>query len=202
MVQSDRNLWYNHGMNVAWTRAAEGYPRRAFTVEDVRRMIEAGIIREDERFELIEGEIVPVSPSHDPHERIKSALILAIAPRLPEDLWLGVQSSIYLTERTFVEPDLCIYDQKLPLADVKGPDLQLVIEVADSTLAFDLGPKAKLYASFGVRELWVINANTRVTTVHTGPTATGWASVRDVQPAELLYVTALPGLTLKLAELK
>jgi Uma2 family endonuclease len=138
-------------MNVAWTRAAEGYPRRAFAVRDVRRMIEAGVIGEDEKFELIEGEIVPVSPSHDPHERIKSALILVIARHLPDDLWLSVESSIYLAERTFVEPDLCIYNRNSMLQDVRGPDLQLVIEVADSTLAFDLGTKAQLYASYGCR---------------------------------------------------
>lgn len=188
-------------MNVAWTRAAEGYPRRAFTVDDVRRMIEVGVIREDEKFELIEGEIVPVSPSHDPHERVKSALILKIAPRIPDDLWLSVESSIYLAHRTFVEPDLCIYARNLMLKDVKGTDLQLVIEVADSTLAFDLGPKAQLYAAHGAQELWVVNAQTLVTRVHTGPMATGWASVRDVQPTELLQVSALPGLILNLAEL-
>jgi Uma2 family endonuclease len=87
------------------------------------------------------------------------------------------------------------------LKDVKGPDLLLVIEVADSTLAFDLGPKALLYSSYGVQELWVVNAKTRSTTVHTGPTATGWASVREVAPADLLHVAARPGITLKLSDL-
>jgi len=164
-------------------------------------MIEAGVIREDEKFELIEGEIVPVSPSHDPHERVKSALNLEIARRLPDDLWLSVESSIYLAERTFVEPDLCIYDRRLMLEDVKGPDLMLVVEVADTSLAFDLGPKAQLYASYGVQELWVVNARTRATTVHTGATATGWASVREVSPNDLLPMAALPGLTLRLADL-
>jgi Uma2 family endonuclease len=188
-------------MNIAWTRAAEGYPRRAFTVDDVRRMIEVGVIGQDEKFELIDGEIVPVSPSHDPHERVKSALILAIAPRIPDDLWLSVESSIYLADRTFVEPDLCIYSKELMLKDVRGPDLLLVVEVADSTLAFDLGTKAHLYGSYGARELWVVNAKTRTTTVHTGPTATGWASIREVGPTELLQVTALPGLILELAKL-
>jgi len=188
-------------MNVVWTKAAEGFPRRAFTVADVHRMIDAGVLGQDEKFELIEGEIVPVSPSHDPHERIKSALILAIAPRLPKELWLGVGSSVYLAERTFVEPDLCIYDQNLTLERVKGPDLQLVIEVADSTLSFDLGPKARLYATYGVRELWVVNAKTRVTTIHTGPAATGWASIREVQPNQPLANAALPGLAIELADL-
>ena len=70
-------------------------------------MIEIGVIREDEKFELIEGEIVPVSPSHDPHERVKSALILQIAPHIPKDIWLGVQASIYFAPRTFVS-QICV----------------------------------------------------------------------------------------------
>lgn len=165
-------------------------------------MIEIGVIAEDEKFELIDGEIVPVSPSHDPHERIKSALILAIAPRLPNELWLSVESSIYLADRTFVEPDLCIYDRKLMLEDVKGPDLRLVIEVADPSLSFDLGTKSQLYAAHGVQQLWVVNAKTRVTTVHTGAAATGWGDVRQVEPTEILQVAALPGIIMRLAELR
>jgi Uma2 family endonuclease len=188
-------------MNVAWTRAAEGLPRRAFTVDDVRRMVEAGVIGADEKFELIEGEIVPVSPSHDPHERIKSAIILAISPRLPSDLWFGVESSIYLGERTFVEPDFCVFPRKVKSHEVKGADLQLVIEVADSSLAFDLGQKAQLYARFGCLELWVIDVETRVTTVHTGPTDTGWTTVRKVQPDEQLIASMVPQVQMRVADL-
>jgi len=190
-----------HDMNVALTRAVDGFARRAFTVEEILRMIDAGVIGRDEKFELIEGEIVPVSPRHDPHERVKSGLNLVIARWLPGDLWLGVESSIYLAERTFVEPDLSIFPRSLKLKEVRGPNLLLVIEVADSSRAFDLGVKARLYASYGVPELWVVDAETRVTTVHTGPTAAGWASIRDVAPTEWLYPTALPGLTIRLADI-
>jgi hypothetical protein len=70
-------------MSAVWTRAAEGFPRRAFTVADVRRMIDAGVLGEEEKFELIHGEIVPAPPSRDPHERIKSALVAAITRWLP-----------------------------------------------------------------------------------------------------------------------
>jgi Uma2 family endonuclease len=188
-------------MNVAWTQAAEGVPRRAFTVEDVRRMIQAGIIREDERFELIEGEIVPVSPSHDPHERMKSALVFAITRWLPDDLWFGVQSSIYLSEKTFIEPDLCLFRRELKSHDVKGSDLLLAIEVADSSLTFDRGTKALLYAKHGARELWVIDVATKVTSVHTGPTGVGWANLRKVLPNEILSATALPHFQVRLADL-
>jgi Uma2 family endonuclease len=188
-------------MNVAWTQAAEGLPRRAFTVEDVWRMIEIGIIGQDEKFELIEGEIVPVSPSHDPHERIKSGLILVVPPRLPTELWFGVESSIYLGQRTFVEPDFCIFPRKIKSHDVKGSDLLLVIEVADSSLSFDLGKKAQLYARYGAQELWVIDAKTRVTTAHIGSTASGWTEVREVGPDEELTSTKVPQVRLRMADL-
>jgi Uma2 family endonuclease len=189
-----------HDMNVALTRAVDGFARRAFTVDEILRMIDAGVIGRDEKFELIEGEIVPVSPHHDPHEAVKSALTLYLARWLPHDLRLGIESSIYLSDRTFVEPDLSIFERKLTLKEVRGPDLLLVIEVADSSGAFDLGVKARLYASYGVPELYVVDAETRVTTVHTGPTAAGWASIREVPPTESLHPTTLPGLFIRLAD--
>jgi Uma2 family endonuclease len=68
-------------MNIAVTTAVEGFPRRAFMVEDISRMIEAGIIGGDEKFELIQGEIVTMAARGIVHERIKSALIVAIGKR-------------------------------------------------------------------------------------------------------------------------
>ncbi len=188
-------------MNVAWTRAAEGVPRRAFTIDDVRRMIDAGVLGEAEKFELIEGEIVPMSPSYDPHERLKMALVRAISIWLPKDLWYGSESSIYLAEKTFVEPDLCIYRDELKSHEVKGSDLLLVIEVADSSLAFDRGTKALLYATHGAQELWVVDVATKITSVHTGPTGVGWTSVREVLPTETLRATSLPKLEICIGEL-
>ena len=71
-------------MNVTATTAAEGFPRRAFTVEDIGRMIEAGVIREDEKFELVEGEIVMAAAKGIVHERVKSALSIAVVRALPD----------------------------------------------------------------------------------------------------------------------
>ncbi len=65
------------------TRAAEGFDRRSFTVAEVLRMQDAGIISEDENFELIEGEVVPMRAKTHVHELIKSALNTAIARALP-----------------------------------------------------------------------------------------------------------------------
>jgi hypothetical protein len=70
------------------TRAAEGFDRRAFTVDEVLRMQEAGIISEDENFELIEGEIVPMRAKPHVHELLKSALTIGVVKALPDRLWV------------------------------------------------------------------------------------------------------------------
>jgi len=110
------------------TRAAEGFDRRSFTVAEILRMQDAGIVSEDENFELIEGEIVPMQAKTHIHELIKSALTIGLARALPDRLWLGVESTIYLSADTFVEPDLVIYPKGIKLEDVKGSDILLAID--------------------------------------------------------------------------
>src|SRR5271156_447221 len=140
------------------TRAAEGFDRRSFTVAEILRMQDAGIIAEDENFELIEGEIVPMQAKTHVHELLKSALNIAIVRALPENLWLGVETTIYLSPNTFVEPDLVVYPRGIKLETVKGSDIELAIEVALTSSAYDRGLKSRLYARHRVREFWVVDA--------------------------------------------
>ncbi len=113
------------------TRAAEGFDRRSFTVAEILRMQDAGIISEDENFELIEGEIVPMQAKTHVHELIKSALTLGDRSRACRTICgLGVETTIYLSPNTFVEPDLVVYPKGLKLEAVKGADILLAIEVA------------------------------------------------------------------------
>jgi|SRR5271168_5632538 len=182
------------------TRAAEGFDRRAFTVDEVLRMQEAGIISEDENFELIEGEIVPMQAKTHVHELLKSALSIGIARVLPERLWLGVATSIYLSPNTFVGIDLAVYPRGLRLEAVKGPNIVLAIEVATTSLAYDRALKARLYARHRVREFWVVDAAQRRTWVHTGPKGDGWSSVIELGSEETLACAALPGFALRLGE--
>jgi Uma2 family endonuclease len=183
------------------TRAAEGFDRRSFTVDEILRMQDAGIISEEENFELIEGEIVPMQAKTHIHELIKSALNIGIARALPERLWLGVETTIYLTANTVVEPDLVIYARGIKLEEVKGSDILLAIEVAATSLAYDLGLKARLYARHGVNELWVIDAERRRTYIHTGPGRTGWRTIVERSPDEVLTLAALPGFSVRLGSI-
>jgi len=181
------------------TRAAEGFDRRSFTVAEILRMQDAGIISEDENFELIEGEIVPMQAKTHIHELLKSALTAAVVRALPDPLWFGVETTVYLAASTFVEPDIVVYRKGIKLEDVKGSDILLAIEVAATSLAYDRGLKAQLYARHGFRELWVVDAARRATFVHQGPQNGGWRSIVERGPDEALTHEALPGFSIRLA---
>ena len=183
------------------TRAAEGFERRAFTVAEIMAMQDLGIIDESENFELIEGEIIPMNAKFHVHERIKAKLNIALARALPDQWLLGVETSIFLGERTFVEPDLCLYPEPMPSDEVRGPDILLAIEVAVSTLKYDMGLKAKIYARYDVRELWVIDAVQRRTFIHTGPQGDSWASITEHGAEFVLTHPALSGFCQRLCDI-
>jgi len=192
-------------MNVAVTTAAEGFPRRAFTVEDISRMIEAGVIGEEEKFELVEGEIVMMAAKSLAHERIKSALNIAVVRALPDHLTAGIEVTLRLTDTTMLEPDIAVFpkalfDRPTKFTHLDPGEADLVIEVAVSSLEYDKGLKARLYARHRVKEFWVIDANARTTWVHTAPTGDGWASIVERTPQETLITPALPGFSIRLPE--
>jgi Uma2 family endonuclease len=193
-------------MNVAVTTAAEGFPRRAFTVDDISRMIEAGVIREDENFELVEGEIVMMAAKGIAHERIKSALTVVISRALPDELTIGVEATLRLSDMTMLEPDIAVFPKEVfkkatTFAEIGPGEAQLVIEVAASSLAYDKELKARLYAGHGVKEFWVIDANTRSTWMHIGPSGDGWSSITERGPQDTLTTSALPGFSIRLGEI-
>jgi Uma2 family endonuclease len=193
-------------MNVAVTTAAEGFPRRAFTVEDISRMIEAGVIHEDERFELVEGEIVMMAAKGVAHERIKSALTVAISRALPGHLTIAVEATLRLSDTIMLEPDVAVFPKALfqkstSFVHLDRGEGHLIIEVAASSLAYDKDLKARLYASHGVREFWVIDANSRSTWVHSGPSGDQWSSITQRGPQDSLTTPALPGFSLRLGEI-
>jgi Uma2 family endonuclease len=191
-------------MNVAVTTAAEGFPRRAFTVEDISRMIEAGVIHEDERFELVEGEIVMMAAKGVAHERIKSALTVAISRALPGHLTIAVEATLRLSDTIMLEPDVAVFPKALFEKSTSFVHLdrgEVIIEVAASSLAYDKDLKARLYARHGVREFWVIDANSRSTWVHSGPSGDQWSSITQRGPQDSLTTPALPGFSLRLGEI-
>jgi len=183
------------------TEAAEGFDRRSLAVAEILRVQDAGIISDEENFELIEGEIVPTHAKTHLHELIKSALTLAIARALPDHLWFGVATAIYLSANTFVEPDLVIYPRGIKLEEVKGSTSCWRSKSRRTSLTYDRGLKARLHARHGVNELWVIDAERRRTFVHGGPGPAGWRSIAERSRGESLTLAALPGFSVELGSI-
>ena len=183
------------------TTAAEGLPRRRFTVAELEQMTAAGILAEDERIELIGGEIVPMSPKGNHHEVLKAALTVYWARRLPADLMLVTETTFRLTADTYLEPDFVFYPQVTGIRGLTAATARLVVEIADSSLGYDLGRKAALYAGFGIAELWVIDAVKLATHIHREPASGGYRSVRDFTSPQQLVPLAAPTLAVALADL-
>ncbi len=140
------------------TNAAEGLPRRRFTVAELERMVEAGILPEDERIELIGGDVVVMSPKGSQHEILKAGLIDHWARRMPDHLRLVTETTFRLTPDTYLEPDFVFYPKASGIKGLTPATARLVVEVSDTSLGYDLGRKARLYAGFSIVDLWVIDA--------------------------------------------
>ena len=188
-------------MGMMTTRGAEGLDRRAFTVAEIERMQELGIFHPDEKFELVEGEIVPMQAKSTIHEVIKETITQRLVRNLPDHLWFGVERTIFLSEKTALDPDVSLFEERYKTEKVDGQRLMLVIEVSHSSLGYDRGLKARLYARYGVAEYWVVDVKRRRTFVHTDPNGDGtWAAVRIVERHEALTLPAVPGFSVSLAE--
>ncbi len=184
------------------TTAAEGLPRRCFTVAELEQMVAAGIIEEDERIELIGGEVVPMSPKGNHHEILKVALTLYWARRLPDELQFATETTFRLSPDTYIEPDFVFYPKAAGIKGLTASSALLVVEIADSSLRYDLGRKASLYAGFGIGELWVIDAVKLETRIHRSPTPTGYRSILDLPPNQRLVPQLGPALSVALADLE
>jgi Uma2 family endonuclease len=183
-------------------------PRRAFNVEEIRRLIEIGVISEEERFELIEGEIVVMSPASVGRDDLQNILNLALAKAVPEGLYVGNGSTLQLAEDVLVLPDLAVissgiykHGDRQRFARPTAQDVLLVIEIAASSLAYDRKVKARLYASHGIREYWVIDAAELRTWIHTAPSGDSWSSIVERGPDDVLTTAAVPGFAIKLSDI-
>src|SRR5580704_5658098 len=113
------------GSVVRVTSAAEGLPRRRFTVAEVEAMVAAGVMEEDERVELIGGELVPMSPKGLAHEVVKSALVDRWIRARPEDCRLALETTFRLSEDTYLEPDIVVYPRAIGLKGLTGTNVLL-----------------------------------------------------------------------------
>jgi Uma2 family endonuclease len=182
------------------TRAAEGLPRWRWTTAEIERIAALGAFDASDRFKLIGGEIVPMSPKGNFHENLRTNLSYHLTRLAPPTIKVAYEPQFNLAPDTYTEPDILVYPADRKVYDVDGPAALLVIETADSSASYDLGSKAALFARHGVREYWVIHAVTRTTTVHRDPGEAGNATISTAVAADRLVPVLVPDLAVVLSD--
>ena len=177
--------------------------RRRFTVDDFHAMIAAGVFTEDDRLELVDGEVVEMSPIGTPHATCVRKLNYLLNTA-SQNLLIDVQNPLRLSDTSEVYPDLIVleyqsnfYADRIPTAR----DTLLVIEVSDSTLLYDRTVKLPRYAAAGVSEVWIVDLNAERVWVHRGPLDGVYGQVEEVKKGGKLSVAALAGFELDLADI-
>lgn len=185
----------------ALVRALETSQQHRFTLDDVLRMQEAGILDESARVELIDGALVEMASEGDLHSRVKMQIARRFILSAGEAVQVMVESTLRLSPTNAPDPDLYLYDADLPLRAVDGTNVGLVIEVAQSSIRSDLAFKAELYAEHGVRDYWVVDVNTDTITIHRDPVDSLYRDVARHVAEDKVTSLVLPSVSLRLADL-
>lgn len=153
------------------TRASSGVKQVRISRTMFAAMIEAGVIREGQRIQLIDGELFQMPAMNDPHWTVLNHLINLFPTILPKGWAITGQSPIIVDEFGEPEPDITIIrgTPRTRKAKPTASDTVLVIEVTDTTLGFDRGRKQQVYAEAGIPESWLLNINEKVVEVRTEP---------------------------------
>lgn len=171
--------------------------RRLFSIDEYERMGEVGLLGEDDRVELIEGEIVEMAAKGDAHVRCLMRCIRLFGQHTGDDPWVAVQDPVRLGPRLKPEPDLlvCRIDAGAAAAVPDARNTLVVVEVVDSSLSYDRTTKMPLYSKAGIPEGWLFDLVNKRVERHTEPGPAGYRLIAVAHRGEALASTILPGLT-------
>ena len=178
--------------------------RRRFTVHENHQMGQAGILGEDDRLELLEGEIVEMAPIGSRHQAIVDRLNRLFSNRVGDAAVVRVQGPVRLGEDSEPQPDLLLL---APRADFyasahPGPeDVLLLVEVSDTSTEYDREVKLPLYARYGIAEVWLVGLEAGAIEVYRVPTAQGYREVSQAGRDQRISPVAFPQLELAVADI-
>lgn len=173
--------------------------RRLFTVDEFDRMAESGILTEDDRVELIAGEIVEMTPIGSRHAACVSRLAHWLWEALRGRAIVHPQNPLRLGDRSETQPDILLLrprDDYYASAHPTADDVFLLIEVADRSLRHDRSVKVPLYARHGIREVWLVDLVSDAVEVHRKPAPDGYSDSQRFARGATLAPEALPDLSL------
>jgi Uma2 family endonuclease len=178
--------------------------RRIFTVDEYHRMGEAGIFSEDDRVELVEGEIVMMSPIGSYHAASVKQTSSEFHNILGGRAIVSVQDPIVLNDFSEPQPDIALirpradfYRHALPTAS----DVLLIVEIADSSIEYDRDIKLPAYARSGIPEVWLADIPAETVTAHTEPTNGAYRNVRAFRRGDSITPLHFPDLSIEVASI-
>lgn len=178
--------------------------RRPFSVDDYHRMAETGLLGEDERTELLDGEVVVLMPISSRHAGCVNALCRWFVARLLDRAVVAAQNPVRLSPHSEPEPDLCLLAPREDFyrsAHPEPADVFLLVEVADSSIEPDRRVKAPLYAAAGIREFWLVDLNQDRVEVYRQPGAEGYGQLHTFGRGERITPLAFPEVEIAVAEI-
>jgi Uma2 family endonuclease len=191
-------------MSAAPLRQTHPPRRHRFTVADYYRMGEAGVISPEARVELIEGEIIDMAPIGSPHSGTVMFLTRAFHLNIGATATISVQGPLRLSDLSEPQPDLMLLQPRPDHYRHSHPgpaDVLLLVEVAESSLAFDRDVKLPLYAAAGIPEVWIVDLNERALLRCTAPAGGRYQTVERLTGPSAPALAAIPGASVDLAGL-
>ncbi|MBL1197536.1 MAG: Uma2 family endonuclease [Nostoc sp. GBBB01] len=178
--------------------------RRKFTVEQYHKMVESGILKEDDRVELIRGDIIEMSPIGTKHAAYVRRFNNMLGQRLGNRVIVSVQNPVVLDNNSEPQPDVALLklrDDFYATAHPQPQDIFLLIEVADSTILYDREEKIPLYAEANIIEVWLVDINEEIVEVYQQPTAAGYQHMQKFASGQTLSIKALPDVNITVNEI-
>jgi Uma2 family endonuclease len=178
------------------------FQRHRLTVGEYYRMGEAGILPPDARVELIVGEIIDMPPIGSPHAGTVKYLGNKIKNAVGDRAIVSIQDPVFLDLHSEPQPDVALLRPRADFYRSAHPtpaDVLLIIEVADTSLAYDTQIKLPLYALHGIPEVWLADLPNRRFLVHRTPTSTGFQDVQTLTDLTTVTPLLLPGVSIDLS---
>jgi Uma2 family endonuclease len=172
-----------------------------FTVDEYHRLGEVGILGEDDRVELLNGDLITMAPIGGEHRTVVDTLILLLAAKTEGGRYrIGIQNPVSLNSYSEPQPDVVLYDSSVLGRHPRPNEIFLLIEVADSSLSYDVGPKLDAYARAGICEVWVIDIIRRRVLIHRQPDQGRYETRLELPMDGVLTIEAFPDITLPVAK--
>ena len=183
--------------------ALAALPHRKFTVDEYHYFIEQGVFQPEERLELIEGELIEMSPIGKRHAGSVDFIADFLRKVLGEKAIVRVQNPIVLDDFSEPQPDVCLLRRREDFyrtTNASAKDTLLVIEVADTTVKYDRDVKFPRYAANGIAEAWLIDLENDRVEIHSEPSRLGYSLVKILHREQTAESTVLPEIKISVEE--